>query len=87
MIEIIAHRGASAYEPENTLRAFERAIAMGAGMLELDVHLTSDQQLVVLHDPDVSRTTNGLGKVSDMTLAEIQRLDAGAASAFRRCMR
>jgi glycerophosphoryl diester phosphodiesterase len=77
MMDVIAHRGASAYEPENTLRAFDRAIALGATMLELDVHLSRDGQLVVVHDPDLSRTTNGSGRVSDLSLAEIQRLDAG----------
>ena len=77
MIHTIAHRGASAYEPENTLRAFDRAIALGATMLELDVHLSLDGQLVVLHDPELSRTTNGSGRVSDLPLAEIQRLNAG----------
>jgi glycerophosphoryl diester phosphodiesterase len=77
MIHTIAHRGASAYEPENTLRAFERAIALGATMMELDVHLSRDGQPVVIHDPDLSRTTNGSGRVSELTLAEIQRLDAG----------
>jgi glycerophosphoryl diester phosphodiesterase len=77
MIHNIAHRGASAYEPENTLRAFARAIEMGATMLELDVHLSRDGQLVVIHDPELSRTTNGSGLVGDLSLADIQRLDAG----------
>ena len=77
MIHNIAHRGASAYEPENTLRAFARAIEMGATMLELDVHLSRDGHLVVIHDPDLSRTTDGSGSAGGMSLAEIQRLDAG----------
>ncbi len=77
MIHTIAHRGASAYEPENTLRAFERAIALGATMMELDVHLSRDGHLVVIHDPELSRTTDGRGRVSELTLAEIQRFDAG----------
>lgn len=77
MIHNIAHRGASAYEPENTLRAFERAIEMGATMLELDVHLSRDGQPVVSHDADLARTTGGVGRVPDLTLAQIQRLDAG----------
>jgi glycerophosphoryl diester phosphodiesterase len=77
MIHTIAHRGASAYEPENTLRAFERAIAMGATMMELDVHLTQDGHPVVIHDADLSRTTNGTGQVGDLPLDEIQRFDAG----------
>jgi glycerophosphoryl diester phosphodiesterase len=77
MIHNIAHRGASAYEPENTLRAFARAIEMGATWLELDVHLSRDGQPVVIHDADLSRTTDGAGRVSDLTLDGIQRFDAG----------
>lgn len=77
MIHNIAHRGASAYEPENTLRAFARAIDMGATLIELDVHLSRDGQPVVIHDADLSRTTTGTGSVSDLTLDEIQRFDAG----------
>jgi glycerophosphoryl diester phosphodiesterase len=77
MIHIIAHRGASAYEPENTLRAFDRAIQLGATMLELDVHLSQDGFAVVIHDSDVSRTTDGEGQVSHLPLREIQRYDAG----------
>ena len=77
MIHNIAHRGASAYEPENTLRAFERAIQMGATMLELDIHLSRDGHPIVIHDATVSRTTNRKGQVSDMTLKQIKELDAG----------
>ncbi len=77
MIHNIAHRGASAYEAENTLRAFERAIQMGATMLELDVHLSRDGHVVVIHDPDLSRTTDGAGLVTDLSLDEIRRFDAG----------
>ncbi len=77
MIHNIAHRGASAYEPENTLRAFERAIQMRATMLELDIHLSKDGHPIVIHDAEVSRTTNCKGPVSDMTLKQIKELDAG----------
>lgn len=77
MIHNIAHRGASAYEPENTLRAFERAIQMGATMLELDIHLSKDGHPIVIHDAEVSRTTNRKGHISDMTLKQIKELDAG----------
>ena len=77
MIHNIAHRGASAYEPENTLRAFERALEIGATMLELDVHLSRDGHPVVIHDADLSRTTDGRGLVTDLTLDQIQRFDAG----------
>jgi len=73
----LAHRGASALAPENTLEAFRMAVEAGAGGLELDVHLTSDGQVVVIHDETVDRTTGGTGAVSDMTLEELRTLDAG----------
>jgi len=73
----IAHRGASAYEPENTLRAFEEAIRLGADMIELDVRLSKDGELVVIHDDRLERTTDGFGFVGDKTLAELKTLDAG----------
>ncbi len=73
----IAHRGASAYEPENTLRSFKRAFDMKADMIELDVRMSKDGHLVVIHDSTVDRTTNGRGLVRDMTLAELKKLDAG----------
>jgi glycerophosphoryl diester phosphodiesterase len=75
---IIAHRGASSYAPENTVAAFDLALQMGARHLELDVHLTCDDHLVVIHDDTVDRTTNGTGPVADQTLAALQMLDAGA---------
>ncbi|MFN7930685.1 MAG: glycerophosphodiester phosphodiesterase [Blastocatellia bacterium] len=74
---VIAHRGASAVEPENTLRAFARAIAMGAQMIELDLHCTRDGHIVVIHDDDLSHTTNARGRVSQLTLEEVRRADAG----------
>jgi glycerophosphoryl diester phosphodiesterase len=77
MIHNIAHRGASAYEPENTLRAFDRAIEMGATMLELDVHLSQDGHPVIIHDADLSRTASGTERVVDMTLDQIKRFDVG----------
>lgn len=77
MIHNIAHRGASAYEPENTLRAFDRAIEMDATMLELDVHLSQDGYPVVIHDADLSRTASGAGRIVDMTLDQIKRFDVG----------
>jgi glycerophosphoryl diester phosphodiesterase len=73
----IAHRGASAYEPENTLRAFRRAIELGADMSELDLHLSKDGALIVMHNATVDQTTNGHGAIKDLTLAELKRLDAG----------
>ena len=63
--------------PENTLASFQKAIDMGATMIELDVHLTKDQEIAVIHDSDLSRTTTGRGLVEDMTLAEIRAFDAG----------
>ena len=74
---VIAHRGASGNAPENTLAAFERAVALGAGFIETDLHLTRDSRFVVIHDPTLERTTNGHGNVRDITLAEIRKLDAG----------
>ncbi|HEX5081490.1 MAG TPA: glycerophosphodiester phosphodiesterase [Blastocatellia bacterium] len=74
---VIAHRGASAYEPENTLRAFDLAIRQGAQMIELDLHVTSDNQVVVIHDPTLNHRTNLKGRVDSLTLAEIRRADAG----------
>ncbi|NHJ14627.1 MAG: glycerophosphodiester phosphodiesterase [Candidatus Thorarchaeota archaeon] len=74
---IIGHRGASNKAPENTLLSFQKAWELGADMVELDVHESSDGRLVCIHDYDVSRTTNGTGLVSEMTLRELQELDAG----------
>jgi len=75
---IFAHRGASAYAPENTLAAFELAIRQGADAIELDVKLTADQQAVVIHDQTLERTTGFPGRVSDLPLSEIRKLDAGS---------
>jgi len=74
---VIAHRGASAYYPENTLPSFEGAIEMGAHMVELDVQLTSDKEVVVFHDEKISRCTDGRGRIADYTLASLKKLDAG----------
>jgi glycerophosphoryl diester phosphodiesterase len=74
---LCAHRGAMSTHPENTLPAFEEAIRLGAHMIEFDVQLTKDRALVLMHDLAVDRTTNGRGKVSELTLAEIKALDAG----------
>jgi glycerophosphoryl diester phosphodiesterase len=74
----IAHRGASGTFPENTLSAFRAAIAAGAAMCELDVQLTRDGAVVVIHDDTVDRTTDGTGQVAELTLEEIKRLDASA---------
>jgi len=71
---IIAHRGASAYAPENTLSAFEKAIEMQATVIEMDVHQTRDSVLVVMHDETVDRTTNGTGRIKDLLYAEVKKL-------------
>jgi len=73
----LAHRGASALAPENTIEAFQLAVETGAGGLELDVHMTRDGHIVVIHDATVDRTTNGSGAVSEMTFDQLRRLDAG----------
>lgn len=74
---VIAHRGGAGLWPENTLYAFERAVELGADVIETDVHLTADGALVVAHDETTGRTTDGAGRISEMTLAELQKLDAG----------
>jgi glycerophosphoryl diester phosphodiesterase len=74
---IIAHRGSSAYAPENTLAAFNLAAAQGADAIELDVDLTRDGHVIVMHDATIDRTTDGHGRVADLTLDEIRRVDAG----------
>lgn len=76
MALIYGHRGASAYAPENTMEAFRMALDMGADGVELDVHLSKDGELVVLHDLELDRTTDGHGKVCDFTLEELKKLDA-----------
>lgn len=75
---IFAHRGASAHAPENTLAAFRLAVQHAADGIELDAKLTSDRQVVVIHDPTVDRTTGQRGSVAKLTLGEIRRLDAGS---------
>jgi glycerophosphoryl diester phosphodiesterase len=75
---VIAHRGASAYAPENTIAAFKKALEIGADALELDLRQTKDSVLVVLHDANVDRTTNGNGNVDDFTFNELQKLDTGS---------
>lgn len=73
---ILGHRGASQYAPENTLPAFEMALDQGADGVELDVHLSKDGELVVMHDERVDRTTNGHGFIRDFTMDELKSLDA-----------
>ncbi|KAB2338458.1 glycerophosphodiester phosphodiesterase [Cytobacillus depressus] len=77
MTLIFAHRGYSAVYPENTMKAFREAEKAGADGIELDVQLTKDGEIVVIHDEKVDRTTNGRGHVKDLTLKELRKLDAG----------
>lgn len=74
---VIAHQGGEGLAPSSTLPAFINATEMGVDVLEFDVHMTSDGHLVAIHDPNVDRTTNGSGLVNEMTLEEVQALDAG----------
>lgn len=75
---IIAHRGASGEAPENTLAAFQLAIEQGCDGIELDIHVTKDGQLIVIHDENIKRTTNGEGFVGDMTAEQLKKYDAGS---------
>jgi glycerophosphoryl diester phosphodiesterase len=74
---LVAHRGASTVAPEHTIPAYEAAITAGADVLELDVHLSADDQLVVIHDAQLERTTDGRGLVREHTAQQLKRLDAG----------
>ncbi|NJQ06013.1 glycerophosphodiester phosphodiesterase [Streptomyces lonarensis] len=73
----VGHRGLMGAEPENTLRSFRRAEKEGVDAVELDIHLSADGHLVVMHDTTVDRTTDGSGRVAELSLAEVRRLDAG----------
>ena len=75
---VIAHRGASEYAPENTRAAFELAAKLGTEWVELDLHLTRDKRIVIIHDAKVDKCTNGKGNVADMDYAEIAKFDAGS---------
>jgi glycerophosphoryl diester phosphodiesterase len=76
--QLIGHRGAAAIAPENTLASFQKAIAIGVDRIETDVHMTSDGQIILMHDRTLNRTTSGKGEVRNHTLAEIRQLDAGS---------
>lgn len=75
---LVGHRGNAAHAPENTLESFRQAVEIGVDALELDVHVSVDGHVVVIHDPTLDRTTDGSGRVDRMSLAEIRRADAGA---------
>ena len=78
MSKVFAHRGWCGKYPENTMLAFQKAIELGVDGIELDVHMTKDQQLVIIHDETVNRTCNGTGRVKDMTVEELKQLDASS---------
>ena len=86
-IYVAAHRGFRTQYPENTMESFRAAEALGVDQLELDVRVTKDNELVIIHDPTVDRTTNGTGLVCEKTLAELKELDAGIfkGGQFRGC--
>jgi glycerophosphoryl diester phosphodiesterase len=75
---LIAHRGGAAEAPENTMAAFRHAIEIGIRFVELDVQMSRDSELIVMHDETVDRTTNGTGAIHEMTFEELRRLDAGS---------
>lgn len=79
MSKFFAHRGFSGKYPENTMLAFEKAVEIGVDGIELDVHLTKDGEIVIIHDEDIKRTCDGEGLVKDMTLEELKKFDASAA--------
>jgi glycerophosphoryl diester phosphodiesterase len=79
---IIAHRGDSTARPENTLASCRQALAVGVDIVEVDIQLTADGQVVVLHDVTVNRTTDGVGSVREMTLASLKKLSAGFPTKF-----
>jgi glycerophosphoryl diester phosphodiesterase len=77
MTLVVAHRGASAHAPENTLEAYRLGVEMGADAIELDVHLTADGQLAVIHDDTLDRTTDRTGSVVSLTMDQIREANAG----------
>src|SRR6185503_1991063 len=77
MTLVVAHRGAAAVAPENTMEAYRLAVEMGADAIELDVHLTADGKLAVMHDETVERTTNLTGAIASMSMKQLRTADAG----------
>src|SRR5699024_12692922 len=75
---VIAHQGVSHLAPTSTMEAFKQAESLGVDVIELDVHLSKDGYLIPIHDPTIDRTTDGTGTVNDMTLEQLQAVDAGA---------
>lgn len=77
MVQIVGHRGAAGHAPENTLRGFQCAVELGADVVEFDVRESADGELVVIHDETVEDTTDGQGRVDELTVSDLQKLDAG----------
>ncbi len=77
-VDNVAHRGATGYAPENTIAAFDKAVEMKADYIEIDVQRSKDGELVIIHDTTVDRTTDGTGKVKELTLEQLRALDAGS---------
>ncbi|MBQ8333612.1 MAG: glycerophosphodiester phosphodiesterase, partial [Clostridia bacterium] len=77
-MSVAAHRGNSKYFPENTMAAFRSAASLNPDMIEIDLHMTKDGEIILMHDHKVDRTTNGTGFVKDFTLDETRQLDAGS---------
>ncbi len=77
-VTVVGHRGTVKFAPENTIAACKKAIELGADLVEIDIRETKDGELVLMHDATVDRTTDGVGRVSELTLAEIKKLDAGS---------
>ncbi|WP_026585445.1 glycerophosphodiester phosphodiesterase [Bacillus sp. J33] len=77
-VDNVAHRGAAGYAPENTIAAFDKAVEMKADYIEIDVQRSKDGELVIIHDTTVDRTTDGTGKVKELTLEQLRALDAGS---------
>ncbi len=76
-VKIVGHRGAAGHAPENTLSSFQKGLDLKVDIIELDIHLSADDELIVIHDATVDRTTNGTGAIEDLNMSEINQLDAG----------
>lgn len=77
--KIIAHRGSKGTHPENTIESITEAVRVGSDGIEIDVHLSLDQELIVIHDETIDRTTNGKGRVQNLTLNQLKQFDAGSS--------
>ncbi|HHU84720.1 MAG TPA: glycerophosphodiester phosphodiesterase [Clostridiales bacterium] len=77
-IKVISHRGANRYAPQNTMPAFEKAVELGVDGIEVDVHMTKDGEIVICHNYTIDETSNGLGKIADYSLKELEKFDFGS---------